>query len=232
MLVQGGKSPESVLRTTTIERTVRYVLSPRIADDIPRQIDDLWLLFHGYAQTAPEFFDAAGPLLDASGFDAIAPEGPSRFYARSGRGDVVASWMTSVEREAEIAEYLRFFENLLTDIDIPPTSRLHLLGFSQGVATALRFLAESTRTIASCILWSAGFRRDELENAADAIAETGRFYLVDGEADPLVEVDVIDRLADDLRSLGAAVERRSHPGRHELDADLLRGLGSEIVSGR
>ena len=215
-----------IIESARISRTVRFVRSPRLVErsDAHRP-PSLWLLFHGYAESAPGFFENCQPLLVASGLPGLAPEGASRFYSRSGAGDVVASWMTKVERHSEITEYLRFIDGLVDRYLPDQQSSLRILGFSQGVATALRFAAHTDRPITDLVLWSAGFASDELAEIGDHLRSTGRITLVTGENDRLVPKKTVDRLADDLVSLGIVPTILNHAGRHELDEELLVRIG-------
>ena len=74
------------------------------------------LALHGYAQLADEF---GKPVIEAvsnvtssrlsnkySKIITVFPEGLSRFYSKGVTGNVAASWMTSTDRENEIADYL------------------------------------------------------------------------------------------------------------------------------
>jgi predicted esterase len=146
------------IRTIPIEvkRTARLaVLGPESGD-----VRELWYLLHGYGELAAPFLNGARALDDGTRL-LVAPEALSRFY----EGDVQsrlhrdarvgASWMTREDREAEIADYLAYLdtvhESMLAKLSGMPT--VTVLGFSQGGATAARWVANGRVKAARLIVW-------------------------------------------------------------------------------
>ena len=73
----------------------------------------------------------------------IAAEGLHRFYLEGTRGRVGASWMTNENRENDIQNYLAYLNQMHQDISAEKDwKEITVLGFSQGVATAFRWIAE------------------------------------------------------------------------------------------
>ncbi|HVE72462.1 MAG TPA: phospholipase [Thermoanaerobaculia bacterium] len=91
--------------------------------------------FHGYAETA----DANMAELHRIQCDwsLLSIQALHRFYTRA--GDVVASWMTSQDRELAIADNLSYVRSVLDAVRAP--SQLVFSGFSQGAAMAARAAA-------------------------------------------------------------------------------------------
>jgi predicted esterase len=118
----------------------------------------VWVVLHGYAQLAKSFLEEFNHLADGS-TAILAPEGLHRFYRKGFYGDVVASWMTKEDRLADIEDYLRYLNQMVRDL-IPESCTVHLLGFSQGVATACRWVADGTIKPDSLTLWAGTFPND------------------------------------------------------------------------
>lgn len=98
-------------------------------------------VLHGYGQLAQYFIRKFQAVAD-HGWRIVAPEGAHRFYLEGYSGRVGASWMTKEDRLADIADYLRFLDLLRKGRETTDGSLPHvLLGFSQGVATAFRWMA-------------------------------------------------------------------------------------------
>ncbi len=204
-----------------VEREARYFMF----DDPEREDETPWVLFHGYGQRADRFLQECRPLAEESGGAMVAPEGLSRFYRRSGRGELGASWMTKLMREEEISEYISMIDRVLDDCGIAQTKRLNLLGFSQGGATAMRYALRSGRPVGWCVLWGAGFEDAELEEYREELGQVGETILVFGESDRIVERSVCAGTRDAILRSGGVVSLKSHPGGHELAEELLRTLG-------
>lgn len=122
----------------TVPRTARFwTLEP--GGDVA--LGTLYVL-HGYGQLAEYFIRKFQPVADA-GWRIIAPEGGHRFYLEGTSGKVGASWMTKEDRLHDITDHVAFLDTLFR-LESPSTrdqGAKVVLGFSQGVATALRWLA-------------------------------------------------------------------------------------------
>ena len=101
----------------------------------------------------------------------VAPEALNRFYlsregGRAGASARVgATWMTREDRLAEIDDYVRYLDDLhreITEGQQRKNVRVTALGFSQGTATAARWLVHGTARIDRLVLW-AGLLPPEIE---------------------------------------------------------------------
>ena len=83
--------------------------------------------------------------------------GTARYYLEGAHGRVGASWMTKEAREDDIVDYVRYLDALSAELRLTER-RPVLLGFSQGVATASRWVAMGQTAFSRLILWSGVFR--------------------------------------------------------------------------
>lgn len=97
--------------------------------------------FHGYGQNAETLLDALDRIPGSAGWTRASAQGLHRFY-NSKTQEVVASWMTSQDREAGIEDNLAYVGRVVADLraEFAP-SRLVFAGFSQGAAMAWRAAA-------------------------------------------------------------------------------------------
>jgi predicted esterase len=97
--------------------------------------------FHGYGQLA-KYFIRRFNILNSETAYVVAPQGLSKFYL-PGHKRVGASWMTKEDREIDLQNQLHYiqtvFEAETKNVNWEKT-KLIVLGFSQGVATASRWL--------------------------------------------------------------------------------------------
>ena len=206
-----------------VERTARYYVDGTVGGDVER----VWLLCHGYGQLARELLVEAAALRVDERTLLVAPEGLSRFYARGGAGAVGASWMTKEMREEEIDEYLAYLDRVLDAImaEIDGTPALSLFGFSQGVATAVRYGLRGRHRAERAILWGSTFQPDEIERSAERMRSLTS-VVVAGETDPLVPPESIAAFATEIREAGYPVAYATHQGGHHLDGALLADLAN------
>ena len=128
-----------------MEKQTSFSYSARYSKlgNITSQTKTVWFVLHGYGQLAP-YFIRKFQLLNEIGHCIIAPEGLNRFYKHGFRGRVGASWMTKEDRVRDIENYLSYL-NSVYSLEIPtePPFQINLLGFSQGAATASRWITQS-----------------------------------------------------------------------------------------
>ncbi|WP_223650017.1 alpha/beta hydrolase [Hymenobacter psoromatis] len=210
----------------TVSRTARY----QQLGELSPTTTQLWLVLHGYGQLAEYFIRhfAALHTADPAGTVIVAPEALSRFYLSGTGGRVGASWMTRADRLAEIEDQAAYLDALLGHLlaVAPAAVRLTVLGFSQGTATASRWLARAVNRWRPerLILWAGDFPADiEADNARQLLAGLP-VALVSGEQDEYVSAAVAGAQAAVLQAHGARVSRHSFVGGHTLHADLLRQL--------
>lgn len=94
--------------------------------------------FHGYGEAASTHLAELEKLPGIERWSLIAVQALHPFYVRS-TGEVVASWMTSLDREHAIADNIAYVEKVLASVSRPRT--LVFAGFSQGAAMAARAAA-------------------------------------------------------------------------------------------
>jgi predicted esterase len=93
--------------------------------------------FHGYMETAQIQMDRLQAIPDAALWTLVSVQALHRFY-RGRSQDVVASWMTSEDRDAAISDNLEYVDTALDGIPHDDGTRIVYAGFSQGVAMAFR----------------------------------------------------------------------------------------------
>ncbi|HEX2062343.1 MAG TPA: phospholipase, partial [Thermoanaerobaculia bacterium] len=120
------------MRTHTIETTVhgRFLHESRGSEG-------LLVGFHGYAEDAEANIAELRKIAGIESWSLLAVQALHPFYTRS--GSVVASWMTSQDRELAIADNIRYVHKVVGTVGRP--AKLVYLGFSQGAAMAARAAA-------------------------------------------------------------------------------------------
>ena len=94
--------------------------------------------FHGYGMNAGQMIELLEQIPGAGAWLLVSVQGLHRFYARDQK-TVVASWMTSEDREAAIADNIRYVADVVDAVRHAwPFNQLVYAGFSQGVAMAFR----------------------------------------------------------------------------------------------
>jgi predicted esterase len=130
-----------------VQKTARYYTLGDI-----QQATQIWFVLHGYGQNVKRFIEKFNGLVNNT-TAVIAPEGLHRFYSKGVAGDVVASWMTKEDRQNDIKDYINYLNHLKTTV-CNDRQTVQVLGFSQGSATACRWVSNGLVKVHSLVLWA------------------------------------------------------------------------------
>lgn len=210
------------MHNLSVPRTARYATLGAL-DDSTKQV---WFVCHGYGQLAEDFIRYVSILDDGSRF-VVAPEALSRFYVKTGSGKVGASWMTKEDRQNDIQDYVRYLDALYDRVfethDRSAVS-LHVLGFSQGVATASRWATLGKAKPEHLVVW-AEFLPPEFDTPQTAKAlRDPHITAVYGDDDEYITARAIDRHTDRLRGLGLEFDVVIFEGGHRMDKKTLLSI--------
>lgn len=203
-----------------VARTARI----EVAGD-PRNASELWILLHGYAQTAAEFLAQCAPLARPQRV-LVAPEALSRFYRRGSSGPIGASWMTREARDAEIADYVEYLDAVARwcERELGVTNRPAVLGFSQGAATAWRWAMLGGTRAARLVSVGGGIPPD-LELSTRRVQLQGLHVdIVRGRDDAYHTAEWLARDRARLAELLVPCSTHEFEGGHVLDAATLATL--------
>jgi predicted esterase len=124
-------------------RTIEAVVHGRVLYE-HRSDRRLLVGFHGYAENAERHILELQKIPGIDSWSVAAIQALHPFYPRRGGGDdIVASWMTRLDREMAIAENVEYVRRALAAIwrGTSGETTLVFAGFSQGVAMAYRAAA-------------------------------------------------------------------------------------------
>lgn len=175
------------------------------------------IAIHGYAQLAGDFIKDFNELSEV-GFHVFAPEALSKFYNKERKP--VANWMTSHEREDEIQDYVVYIESVVQKIKLDyPSTPIHLVGFSQGVSTLLRWYLKST-ILAESIHLIAGSIPEEYQLNISVAGQINNCFYYHGTEDRLVPATKIQIYLTQLRKIAPQFQFVKFKGSHEVPKEL------------
>lgn len=220
-----------------VGRTARYVL---LGAENLAAIRDVWFVLHGYGQLAATFIHAFQPLDDGTRL-IVAPEALNRFYLAdvsstpAADRPVGATWMTREDRDHEIIDYVGYLDTLWSELAtlLPHAVRMRLtvLGFSQGTATAARWVSLGSARPRHLVLWG-GLLPPELElSRSEHPVRRTALHLVIGSRDRFVTDERLNEEEARLRTAGAHFDVRRYSGGHGIQRDALLALSRQIDGG-
>ena len=196
-------------------------------------LTEVWIVCHGHGQLAARFLSRF-LAIERSDRLFVAPEALSRYYLAPPIGGphppntpVGASWMTSEDRELEIADYVSYLDQLHDEIFSVvnrDSVRLWVLGFSQGSATVARWIARGRVEPDHVVLW-AGLIPAELDmKSAARLARRSPLTIVVGGQDEFATPERVAEQGMRLKALDVQYTTIRFDGGHEITPDVLMRL--------
>lgn len=217
----------------TVRRTARYyTLGP--TDGSSRQ---LWLVLHGYGQLASRFVRVFEALDDGARL-IVAPEALSRFYLvgvdtmPAADRPVGATWMTREDRDHEIADYVAYLDDVASAILEPfkargTMPRIIVLAFSQGVATAARWITRGAIRPSEVILWG-GLLPPEIDITNSEPLRHSALHFVVGSRDQFVTDERVTAEERRLRDANLPYRLVRYAGGHGISREPLLALANTL----
>lgn len=179
--------------------------------------------FHGYGETAERHLEQLVAVPGSHEWDLVAVNALHQFYTRS--GEVVASWMTSSDRELMIADNRAYVAAV---VDRAVSARpVVAVGFSQGVAMAYRAAAILELAIAAVVALAGDLPPELAESDLSGFPPV---LIARGDGEEWYTAERAEADAEILRRAGVDVELFEFAGGHEWTADVRHRI-AEFVAG-
>jgi predicted esterase len=215
----------------TVERTARYCTLGEPGD----RVREVWFACHGYGQLAHYFIRHFAALDDGTRL-IVAPEALSRFYVTGSSTEphagarVGASWMTREDRAAEINDYVDLLDavhdRVFEQVDRRAVT-VTVLGFSQGVATAGRWVEHGRVRADHLIAWAGALPNDAALAASDSPLRRVRLTTVVGADDEMATDAAMTAEHTRLGASGLTPRIVRFDGGHRMDARTLLAIATE-----
>jgi len=182
------------------------------------KIQTIWFVLHGYGYSAEHFIKKFEPILNSKTL-LIAPEGLSKFYIGGVDGKVGSSWMTKEDREDEIKDYVNYL-NQLYEVLIKenPNAKINIVGFSQGGATACRWLSNGKIKCDNFILWCSVLP-DDMQ--FKSIPKNMNTFILYGDNDKYVSDERITKQKKIIELSNIDYQLTKFKGKHDIPKEIL-----------
>jgi predicted esterase len=193
-------------------------------------LSESWIVLHGLGQLASVFITYFQSI-DTPDRLVVAPEALNRHYimpegAKSSRdAKIGATWMTRHDRENEIADYVDYLDAVWRETS-QGAARLTVLGFSQGVATAARWIALGNAPVSRFVAWAGQIPPDIDPSAFTKLSEG--ITIVTGKTDELATWIAEGDHASRLQAVGINPEYLTFDGGHRMDRLALDAIANRV----
>ncbi len=120
---------------------------------------NIWFVCHGMGYLS-RYFIRYFKGLDANENYIIAPQAQSKYYIPPKFKHVGSSWLTKENTLKETENVMRNYDAIFEAENIPEATNLIVLGYSQGVSVAMRYIAKRKLQCSQLILHSGGIPKE------------------------------------------------------------------------
>ena len=206
-------------KNISISKKARYFQLGKISE----QTKTIWFVFHGYGMLS-QYFIKKFKSLENNQTVIISPEALSRFYIGKNYDRVGASWITKEDKLDDIDDNIAYlnslFQSTTKNIDLNSIN-IHVLGFSQGGATACRWILNSNIKINSLGLWGADIPIDCLSENNRGKWNQFKTTLIVGKKDEFISEENKKKFAKLLNSYNLNYDLIEYDGTHKIIEEVL-----------
>lgn len=214
-----------MVKTVSYQHTNSYeILHPVI-----ETTENIWICFHGLGYLATYFkryFQDMDPIKNA----VIVLQAPSKFYQGTNFKHVGASWLTRVDTAQEMQNNLNYIDTVLESEKLKSDPRIILIGYSQGVSIATRYLKHYNKEVKALVLHSGSIPHELNELDGNIFKEKAkRIIHISGTRDEYVTTELIKRENEKIEKLfGTKCETHRPDIKHEVATDLLIQISNTL----
>lgn len=212
---------------TPSENTVTYTHTNSYStlNTLSDTTENVWVVLHGIGYLSRYFvkhFDG----LPADKNYIIAPQAPSKYYLNTTYTRVGASWLTKEDRERETQNVIAYLDAVVASEKLPESLNLIVLGFSQGVSIATRWVAQRQIKCAQLVLYAGGIP-NELQ-ASDfnfLLKNKTKVSIIVGDKEEYLNEEKLKTESDKIEKLfRGKAEQVIFEGGHEVKKNVLNTL--------
>ena len=145
----------------SIEKEVSYTAKNtyHTLNKLTEKTKNVWIVFHGMGYLSKYFINYFSELNAEENY-IIAPQAPSKYYQDKAFKHVGASWLTRENTQTETENILNFVDAVFEKEKSVAFPKLIVLGYSQGVSIATRWVASRKIQCDKLILHSGGIPKE------------------------------------------------------------------------
>ena len=210
----------------SIEKEVSYNTTNTYStlNTLTDKTKNVWFVCHGIGYLSRYFLKYFDELNSDENY-IIAPQAHSKYYLGSAYKHVGSSWLTKENTAVEIENVMHYFDAVLEAEKLPKTISFILLGYSQGVSVAARYLAKRKLKCDQLVLLAGGIPKELGVQDFKFLKGKTKVSFIYGNQDEYVStifmVDAKQRFYD---LFGNDAQIITFEGKHEVPKELINEL--------
>ena len=183
---------------------------------------NVWFVCHGMGHLS-RYFLRYFKGLDPDENYIVAAQAPSLYYQGTNFKHVGASWLTKENTVKETENIMQYSDAIFKAENLDCELNLIVLGYSQGVSVATRYIAKRQLHCEQLILHSGGIPKELISE--DFAFSDANVSLVYGTKDAYLNAERIAEETKKANNLFLNVAVVPFDGGHEVNAEIINSLG-------
>jgi len=188
---------------------------------------NVWFVCHGMGYLSRYFLKYFVDLHPEENY-IIAPQAQNKYYTPPKFKHVGASWLTKENTINETDNVMRYFDAVFKAENLPHHLNLIVLGYSQGVSVALRYVAKRQLHCSQIVMLSGGIPKELTTDNFIFLDAHTKVSLIYGTNDEYLDEDRILQEKNRAFELFGSLDLRIIPfeGKHEIQKEIINNLVS------
>jgi predicted esterase len=207
------------------EKEITYKTSSSYStlNELTERTKTVWFVCHGMGYLSRYFLKYFKGLNTDENY-IIAPQAPSKYYIQP-KMHVGANWLTRDDTGTGMLNILNYFDSVFEAEKIPKDINLIVLGYSQGVSVAMRYLAQRQLQCNQLVLHSGGIPKELTANDFKYLSKDTKVKLIYGTEDEyLDEARILIETERAKELFGNLVTILPFEGKHVVNVDYINHL--------
>ena len=206
-------------------RRVNYTHSNsyEILNSRSEKTKNIWLVFHGMGYLSRYFLKYFKGLDQQENY-IIAPQAPSKYYMGPDFKHVGASWLTREDTLNETENILNYVDAVAKAEELE-TSNLILMGYSQGVSIACRWMATRKIQPKMVVLHSGGIPVELTASQFEYLDTETPVYYIYGDTDQYITPERVEEQSErGVKLFADRLSIHNFAGGHQVNTQYLDSL--------
>ena len=189
---------------------------------------NVWFVCHGMGYLSRYFLKYFADLNPDENY-IIAPQAQSKYYVPPKLRHVGASWLTKENTINETENVMRYFDAVFEKENLSKNHNLIILGYSQGVSVALRYVAKRQLNCLQVVMMSGGIPKELNSSDFEFLDQKTKVSLIYGNNDEFLNEDRLLKERNKSFELFGHCDLQIIPfeGKHEVKKELILELISD-----
>jgi predicted esterase len=209
------------------EKEISYQITNTYStmNELTEKTKNVWLVCHGIGFLSRYFITYFNKLNTEENY-IIAPQAASKYYLKNEYRHVGASWLTKENTQTEIENVLKNLNAIYLAENISNKPRFFILGFSQGVSVAMRWVSRYKILCDKLIIYAGSIPSELTAEDFKFINhnETKVINVVGTEDEYLTEKRLDQELEKMQLLFGKHYTFNTFKGKHEMSREVLSEL--------